>query len=323
LRDRKKRELRQRISDTATSMFLERGFDSVTVSEVAAACDVSEKTVYNYFPTKESLLLDREEDQGRLLREALRERDDHVAIVDAVLEVLEADVRWMYGEWLAGGDSAEGLTSIRRFAALIESTPALSAALHGMTERLTQVAAEALAERAGVDPDDPEPQMAATMVMGLWRTQFQAMRRYADGVLSIEATRDAVIEQIRRAASVAATGLSSFNSAVGSSSTKEQLREAAEAADAARKQVIAAMKQAKAAWHQVMAEMAAHHHQVDETAHAGRRLDQRELRQRQQELRNEIRMYQQELRRQQAEMRQQAAEARQAAASGRRGRGRR
>jgi AcrR family transcriptional regulator len=323
LRDRKKRELRQRFSDTASSIFLDRGLDSVSVIEVAAACDVSEKTVYNYFPTKESLLLDREEGQGRLLREALRERDDDVAIVDAVLEVLEADVRWMYGEWLAGGNSVEGLTSIRRFAALIESTPALSAALHGMTERLTQVAAEALAERAGVDPDDPEPQMAATMVMGLWRTQFQAMRRYADGVLSIEATRDAVIEQIRRAAGVAATGLSSFNSAVGSSSSKEQLREAAEAADAARRQVIVAMKQAKAAWRQVMAEVAAHHHQAEEAFHGGRRLDQRELRQRQQELRNEIRMYQQELRRQQAEMRQHAAEARQAGGAARRGRGRR
>jgi AcrR family transcriptional regulator len=324
LRDRKKRELRQRISDTATSMFLERGFDSVTVSEVAAACDVSEKTVYNYFPTKESLIFDREEDQARLLREALAERDGAVAIVDAVLEVLESDVRSLYDAWVTAGKTNEGLTAIRRFGALIETTPALSAALHGMTERLTQVAAAALAERAGVDPDDPEPQMAATIVMGLWRTQFHAMRRYADGVLTVEGTRDAVIDEIRRAAGVAAGGLSSFNSAVRSASTKEQLREAAEAADAARKQVVAAMKQAKAAWRQVMAEVAAaHHHQAEEAFHGGRRPDPRELRQRQQELRNEIRMYQQELRRQQAEMRQQAADMRQAARGGRRGGGRR
>ena len=61
LRERKKRLMRQLISDTATAMFLERGFDEVRVAEVAAACDVSEKTVYNYFPTKESLILDREE----------------------------------------------------------------------------------------------------------------------------------------------------------------------------------------------------------------------------------------------------------------------
>lgn len=59
LRERKKRLLRQRLSDTATEMFLERGFDAVRVSEIARACDVSEKTVFNHFPTKESLILDR------------------------------------------------------------------------------------------------------------------------------------------------------------------------------------------------------------------------------------------------------------------------
>ena len=59
LRERKKRLMRQQLSDTATAMFLERGFDAVRVAEVAEACGVSEKTVFNYFPTKESLVLDR------------------------------------------------------------------------------------------------------------------------------------------------------------------------------------------------------------------------------------------------------------------------
>ena len=68
LRERKKRQMRKLISDTATAMFLERGFDEVRVTEVAAQCGVSEKTVYNYFPTKESLLLDREEDSAVAIR---------------------------------------------------------------------------------------------------------------------------------------------------------------------------------------------------------------------------------------------------------------
>ena len=51
--------MRQQLSDTATQMFLERGFDDVRVTEIAEACGVSEKTVFNYFPTKESLILDR------------------------------------------------------------------------------------------------------------------------------------------------------------------------------------------------------------------------------------------------------------------------
>src|SRR5580704_9227835 len=58
LRERKKRLMRQQLSDAATQMFMERGFDAFRVAEVAAACGVSEKTVFNYFPTKESLIPD-------------------------------------------------------------------------------------------------------------------------------------------------------------------------------------------------------------------------------------------------------------------------
>lgn len=59
LRERKKRQTRQHISDVATGLFLERGFDAVTIAEIARAADVSVNTVYNYFPAKEDLFLDR------------------------------------------------------------------------------------------------------------------------------------------------------------------------------------------------------------------------------------------------------------------------
>ena len=59
LRERKKRQVRQRISDVATSMFLVHGFDNVTVAQVAAVAEVSEQTVFNYFTTKESMFFDR------------------------------------------------------------------------------------------------------------------------------------------------------------------------------------------------------------------------------------------------------------------------
>jgi len=75
LRERKKRLMRQQLSDTATQMFMDRGFDAVRVTEIAEACGVSEKTVFNYFPTKESLLLDRLEATVSSLRTGLADPD--------------------------------------------------------------------------------------------------------------------------------------------------------------------------------------------------------------------------------------------------------
>jgi AcrR family transcriptional regulator len=61
LRERKKAEMRQAISDVATRLFEARGFEAVTVAEIAAAADVSAKTVFNYFPAKEDLFFDAED----------------------------------------------------------------------------------------------------------------------------------------------------------------------------------------------------------------------------------------------------------------------
>src|SRR5580693_6958152 len=134
LRERKKALMRQLISDTATLMFLERGFDEVRVSEVAAACGVSEKTVYNYFPTKESLLLDREDDMAAKLRRALGPDAGHISPVDATVEVLEEEAAEITSDWSASGP--EEISGIRRFTDLIERTPSLRAAQIDMMERL-------------------------------------------------------------------------------------------------------------------------------------------------------------------------------------------
>src|SRR6202161_4744728 len=89
LRERKKRQMRRQLSDAATGLFLERGFDAVRVAEVAAACGVSEKTVFNYFPVKEALILDRLEGTMAALRDGLADRA--VAPVEAVLRILDGE----------------------------------------------------------------------------------------------------------------------------------------------------------------------------------------------------------------------------------------
>src|ERR1700678_4006123 len=75
LRERQKRHTRQQLSDVATTLFVVRGFDHVKVSEIAEVVGVSEKTVYNYFPTKESLVFDRADEGLARLAAALGESE--------------------------------------------------------------------------------------------------------------------------------------------------------------------------------------------------------------------------------------------------------
>src|SRR5580658_7207231 len=155
LRERKKRLMRQQLSDTATQMFLERGFDAVRVVEIAGACGVSEKTVFNYFPTKESLILDRLEATMASLRSGLAQPG--VEPAEAALRILNQELTAMTS-WLAAQDDlARAGAAIRRFGGLIQASPSLRAHQSDMMDQFTAVAAEILAGRAGLSPDDPEP----------------------------------------------------------------------------------------------------------------------------------------------------------------------
>ena len=87
-RESKKRETRQRISDVATELFFARGFDTVTLDEVATAAKVSKMTVFNYFARKEDLMLDREDDLKLLFfRDAIRERPEGQSPIDAIRQL--------------------------------------------------------------------------------------------------------------------------------------------------------------------------------------------------------------------------------------------
>jgi AcrR family transcriptional regulator len=190
-------------------MFLKDGFDAVRVIDVAAACGVAEKTVYNYFPTKEALILDRFEDMEAGIRRVFDPHATSSSLGEAAVAVIVAEVEMMFDEWVRA-DHPPDPALIRRFAAMINQTPALRAAQWEMLDRMAQVAAEAMAARAGVDPDDPEPQIAANAILGLWRVQFGSMARHAGSDFTAMELRDAVIADVRRAAYLIDTGLWSF-----------------------------------------------------------------------------------------------------------------
>ena len=275
LRERKKRLMRKQISDTATGMFLDRGFDEVKVADVAAACGVSEKTIYNYFPTKEALLFDEEEQMAAEIVEALGPGGT-LSPVQATVEMLDRNLVPIV-EYLAE-DGADQLT-VRRFGELVDSTPSLRGAQRDMMERLVQVAAEAMAERAGLDPDDPEPQIAASAIIGLWRIEFLSLNRYADGTRPPVEIHALVTDDVARAARLIDTGLFSFSVAVQGTDSRAQVRQAADAANDARKQVAVALREAREAWKLVKDQLVAAHEEHERAHHPGRsggRADQRD-----------------------------------------------
>lgn len=211
LRERKKRLTRQLLADTATEMFLDRGFDAVRVGEIAAACGVSEKTAFNYFPTKESLLLDRWENTSSALRERLADR--LTPPVEAALQVLGDELGALISWLEAQHDFEHAVAQFQRFGRLLHSTPSLRAHQHQVTERLTAEAAEALAERTGSAPADPEPLIAATALIGLWQVQARSLTTHLATARTPAQLSEAVTRDVHRAAHLIQTGLAAWDRA--------------------------------------------------------------------------------------------------------------
>jgi AcrR family transcriptional regulator len=225
LRERKKRLMRHQLSDTAARMFMERGFDAVRVADVAEACGVSEKTVFNYFATKEALVLDRLESTMAFLRTGLAERD--VRPVEAALRILRSELTGITSMLAAQHDPAVAIAAYRRFGDMIRSTPSLRAHQSEMMDQFIAVAAEILALRAGQSPAEPEPQIAAATLLGLWRVQFQALRAYLDGTRTPEQVQQAVAADVHRAARLIDNGLASFTAFTPDDADEPELNRAA------------------------------------------------------------------------------------------------
>lgn len=156
LRARKRQQTRTRILEAALSLFLERGFEAVTVEEIAAAADISKRSFFDYFPTKEEVVFAWQEDFGTRLAAALAARPADEEPARAVEEAMLAAA-------LAGANPRS--MAIGR---LIRITPALCARDHLKYARLEQVLATGLAARAGTE-ETLEIRLLAMMTIGLFR----------------------------------------------------------------------------------------------------------------------------------------------------------
>jgi AcrR family transcriptional regulator len=203
LRDRKKKEMRQHISDVATRMFMEKGFDNVRVSDVAEECGVSEKTIFNYFINKEALVLDQEEPMTERLREALGPGASEPP-AEAMGKLAEETVENMIGHGLGSGHMEE---MVGRFMAMVETTPALAAARDGATKRLFDAAAESLSERYGRDREDAEIRLTAIALVGFWDIARTRAVRYAGEGKNASEIRKLTRKDLAAAAKLLHSGL--------------------------------------------------------------------------------------------------------------------
>ncbi|TDU89689.1 TetR family transcriptional regulator [Kribbella voronezhensis] len=145
LRERKKARTRRHIAETAARLFAERGYEKVAVSEVARAAEVAEQTLYNYFPTKEQLVTDREDQIQDQLSELIRSRpagtSPAAAIRDFVLETVSE----------IGGRPAE--TARGNLGYLAAISPAVNRLALETTDRLGTALAAAVLESSTVAPE--------------------------------------------------------------------------------------------------------------------------------------------------------------------------
>src|ERR671931_1414372 len=165
LRERKKSQTREAIASAAMALFAEHGFDAVTVADVARAADVSEKTVFNYFPAKEDLVLHGGEERRAALIEAIVMRPPGTSLVtpfrEATMAFIDAVER----------GPVEGIVAVPR---LVAQSKSLRDRLFIGWEQEAATLSPLIAEEAGAPEGDLVPAVVALTLAWTHRLVFRA-----------------------------------------------------------------------------------------------------------------------------------------------------
>jgi AcrR family transcriptional regulator len=171
LRERKKEQTRRAIAEAAKRLFLEHGFEQVSVAEVARAADVSEQTVFNYFPTKEDLVFERMDTFEQELLSAVRGRPEGEPAFRAFVRfILDRSDTAMAGD---------GRRRVAELTRLVNASPSLMGRERQIVAKYTDALAALLAEETGAAPDEAEPRLAAEAMMAFHRSLIDFARRRA------------------------------------------------------------------------------------------------------------------------------------------------
>ncbi|WP_267426249.1 TetR/AcrR family transcriptional regulator [Methylobacterium sp. GC_Met_2] len=164
-RTRKRQATRQAISDAATRLFLEQGFDRVTVDQIAEAADVGRMTVFNHFPRKEDMFFDREGEIRGTMSAAISGRASRTSPV-AALRLL---AHRLVGERNPLIPLSEETLS---FVATALASEALKARVRQLCSEFTQDLAAMLAVSVGREAGDPDGHLAASLMVATWCVAF-------------------------------------------------------------------------------------------------------------------------------------------------------
>jgi len=169
LRERKKQQTRQQIFEAARALFEAKGFDRVSVAEIARTADVSEVTVFNYFPTKEDLFYGGMQFFEEELIESVRGRPTGESVIKAFRRRLLAGAARL--------ETRQSADLIMKAARAVPASPSLAAREREIMDRYTSRLAELLAQETGADPTDIEPLSVASALMATHRTLVGHVRR--------------------------------------------------------------------------------------------------------------------------------------------------
>jgi AcrR family transcriptional regulator len=201
-RELRRQETRARIVDAAAELFAERGFDAVSVMEIAKRAGVVEKTVFNHFPVKEGLVFDAAPPMRAALLEAVRRRPSGESVAAAAGSFVVSAV-----SMLGSPEAADG---VARMARIIRGSRTLQVREREILVELTDSLAGLVSEETGARPGEVEPRLAAHAVLGLYASLLELARdRVLDGVEGQELTAE-LLYQGRRGLSLLQFGLAGY-----------------------------------------------------------------------------------------------------------------